>query len=185
MRFALDPALDVVLAARGGYGITRLLPRLDFAAIKAGRPLIAGYSDFTAFQSALLAKTGALTWAGPALGEDLGAEQPDDIMEACLDDMLSAVGEGAGWRLSRATAQALQSRKPGVWARDAVLWGGNLSMLAFLIFARPAGESASPSMSFTIFDRSRILPFLSTIPGFSRPAEPKRTSFMGFPFVWI
>ena len=49
---------------------------------------------------------------------------------------------------------------------------GSLSMLAFLILARPAGESASPSMSFTIFDRSRILPFLSRMPGFSLPAEP-------------
>ena len=58
---------------------------------------------------------------------------------------------------------------------------GSLSMLAFLILARPAGDSASPSMSFTTLDRSRILPFLSMIPGFSLPAAPKRTSFMGSP----
>src|SRR4051795_10768084 len=58
---------------------------------------------------------------------------------------------------------------------------GSLSRLAFLILARPAGDSASPLMSFTILDRSRILPFLSMIPGFSLPAAPKRTSFMGSP----
>src|SRR3954469_1179942 len=58
---------------------------------------------------------------------------------------------------------------------------GSLSRLAFLILARPAGDSASPSMSFTTLDRSRILPFLSMIPGFSLPAVPKRTSFMGSP----
>jgi len=56
-------------------------------------------SDFTAFQSALLAKTGAHSWAGPALGEDFGQEQPDDIMEACFDDMLSGQARG-GVRLS-------------------------------------------------------------------------------------
>ena len=44
-------------------------------------------------------------------------------------------------------------------------------MLAFLILARPAGDSASALMSFTTLDRSRILPFLSMIPGFSLPAE--------------
>src|SRR5258707_6074697 len=58
---------------------------------------------------------------------------------------------------------------------------GSLSMLAFLILLRPAGDSASPLMSFTTLDRSRILPFLSIIPGFSLPAVPKRTSFMGSP----
>ena len=49
---------------------------------------------------------------------------------------------------------------------------GSLSILAFLILARPAGDSASPSMSLTSFDRSRILPLLSMMPGFSRPAGP-------------
>ena len=82
-----------------------------------------GLSDFTAFQNALLAKTGAITWAGPALGEDFGAEQPDDIMEACFDDMVSGQGEGAGWQLSKACAAANEKRRPGVWAHDAVLLG--------------------------------------------------------------
>src|SRR4029079_2863239 len=58
---------------------------------------------------------------------------------------------------------------------------GSLSMLAFLILARPAGESASASMSWTTLERSRILPLLSMMPGFSLPAGPKRTSFMGGP----
>ena len=66
-------------------------------------------------------------------------------------------------------------------SRGLPLTSGSLSMLAFLILARPAGDSASASMSFTTFDRSRILPFLSMIPGFSLPAGPKRTSFMGAP----
>jgi muramoyltetrapeptide carboxypeptidase len=92
-----------------------------------------GLSDFTAFQSALLAKTGAHSWAGPALGEDFGQEQPDDIMEACFEDMLSGQGEGAGWRLSAACAKALFNKREGVWAQDAVLWGGNLSVLVSLL----------------------------------------------------
>ena len=126
---------DVAMISRGGYGLTRILPELPYKAlakaIDKGTQFV-GLSDFTAFQNALLAKTGAVTWAGPALGEDFGAEQPDDIMEACFDDMLSGQGEGAGWRLSAACVKA-QTKADGVWARDALLWGGNLTVLCSLL----------------------------------------------------
>ena len=127
---------DVAMISRGGYGLTRLLPALPYKAlaraVSQGTRWV-GLSDYTALQTALLARTGAVSWAGPALGEDFGAESPDDIMEACFDDMVSGQGEGAGWRLSTACTRALASRKPGVWARDAVLWGGNLSVLVSLL----------------------------------------------------
>jgi muramoyltetrapeptide carboxypeptidase len=82
---------DVALIARGGYGLTRILDALPYKAVaKAigkGTEFV-GCSDFTALQNALLAKTGAVTWSGPAVGEDFGAEAgPDDIMEACFDDL--------------------------------------------------------------------------------------------------
>jgi muramoyltetrapeptide carboxypeptidase len=126
---------DVAMISRGGYGLTRILPDLPYKAlakaIDKGTQFV-GLSDFTAFQNALLAKTRAVTWAGPALGEDFGAEQPDDIMEACFDDMLSGQGEGAGWRLSAACVKA-QTKTDGVWARNALLWGGNLTVLCSLL----------------------------------------------------
>ena len=127
---------DVALISRGGYGLTRILPQINYKAVAkaiAKGTQFVGLSDFTAFQNALLAKTGAISWAGPALGEDFGAEQPDDIMEACFDDMVSGQGEGAGWRLSTSCAKALDQRRSGVWANDAVLWGGNLTVLTSLL----------------------------------------------------
>ena len=133
---ATDSGADVALISRGGYGLTRILPSIKYKqvakAIAKGTQFV-GLSDFTAFQNALLAKTGAVTWAGPALGEDFGAEQPDDIMEACFDDMVSGQGEGAGWHFSTACATANAKRRPGVWAHDAVLWGGNLAVLVSLL----------------------------------------------------
>lgn len=126
---------DVAMISRGGYGLTRILPNMPYKAlakaIDKGTQFV-GLSDFTAFQNALLAKTDAITWAGPALGEDFGAEQPDDIMEACFEDMLSGQGEGAGWRMSAACVKA-QTKADGVWARDAQLWGGNLAVLCSLL----------------------------------------------------
>src|SRR5215472_17039288 len=55
---------------------------------------------------------------------------------------------------------------------------GSLPPAAFLILARPFGDRASPARSGTTFERSRIWPSASMIPGFSRPGRPKRRSFM-------
>ena len=51
----------------------------------------------------------------------------------CFDDVLRGQGEGAGWRMSTATAKAYVHRKPGTWAKDSILWGGNLSVLVSLL----------------------------------------------------
>ena len=135
---AASSGADVALISRGGYGLTRLLPGLPYKflakAIEQGTQFV-GLSDFTAFQNAMLARTGAITWAGPALGEDFGAKAPDDIMEACFDDLVSGQGEGTGWRLPAPGNKTVLTprRKNGVWARDAVLWGGNLSVLVSML----------------------------------------------------
>ena len=67
------------------------------------------------------------------VAKDFGQEQPDDIMEACFDDMVSGQGEGAGWQFSKACAVANEKRRTSVWAHDAVLWGGNLAVLVSLL----------------------------------------------------
>lgn len=121
---------DVALITRGGYGLTRLLPGIQYKAvaraIDKGTRFV-GLSDFTAFQSAVLAKTGAVTWSGPAVGEDFGVEgEPDDIMQACFEDLVSGQGEGTGWRLPAHEAGMASSAK-------GVLWGGNLAVLCSLV----------------------------------------------------
>jgi salicylate hydroxylase len=46
-----------------------------------------GHSDFTALQMGLLAKTKAISWAGPHAASDFGAADLDDITLACFEDM--------------------------------------------------------------------------------------------------
>ena len=125
---------DMALISRGGYGLTRILDAIPYKAVARAiehSTDFVGLSDFTAFQNALLAKTGAVTWAGPAVGEDFGVEgTPDDIMEACFDDLLHRQGEGTGWRMPARDAADIQSLR-GI--RDAVLWGGNLAVLTSLL----------------------------------------------------
>ena len=141
---------DVALITRGGYGLTRILPAVNYKAlaksIDKGCKFV-GQSDFTALQMALLAKTGAVTWAGPALGEDFGtADTPDDIMEACFDDLIGGQGEGAGWQLPKPSVYSALNATDSIAAgahkqastdsfivKNALLWGGNLAVLASLI----------------------------------------------------
>ncbi len=137
---------DVALISRGGYGLTRILPGINYKAVAkavAKGTQFVGLSDFTAFQTAVLAKTGAVTWAGPALGEDFGTEAaPDDIMEACFNDLITGQGEGAGWQLPKTAINSIAGGagvKGGIGAtdsfsiKDAMLWGGNLAMLSSLV----------------------------------------------------
>ena len=122
---------DIAMISRGGYGLTRFLTQLPYKAIaKAidkGTQFV-GLSDFTAFQLAVYAKTQRITWQGPALGEDFGSEgQPDDIMEACFEDLCLEQGEGTGWRLS------MDDIGNPVKVNHAVLWGGNLAVLTSMV----------------------------------------------------
>jgi muramoyltetrapeptide carboxypeptidase len=128
---AAESGADIALITRGGYGLTRLLPSIRYKAvakaIDRGMAFV-GYSDFTALQCAVLAETGRTTWSGPALGEDFGTEgEPDEIMQACFEDLASGQGEGAGWQLPKAEARARAFEAKGV------LWGGNLAMIASLV----------------------------------------------------
>ena len=123
---------DLAMISRGGYGLTRILADLPYAAlseaIESGTQFV-GLSDFTALQLALMAKTSAITWQGPCVLDDFGTEaEPDEIMQACLDDLLQAQGEGVGWRLPRGHAMQKDHEIHG-----AKLWGGNLSVLVSLL----------------------------------------------------
>lgn len=141
---------DLALITRGGYGLTRLLPRLPWRALAraAGKGTrFVGFSDFTALQLGLLARDPAITWAGPALCEGFGVANagdaaaqghgaagagPDEIMLACFDDLVHGVGEGTGWRLPASDLAALGGRS-GRLAHHACLWGGNLTLVNSLL----------------------------------------------------
>ena len=130
---------DVAMTTRGGYGLTRLLPAINYKAITKAIDkgmLFVGSSDYTAFQMAVFAKTGAVTWAGPTLCEDFGAAAgADDIMQACFDDLITGRGGGSGWQLPKPPVLegGLAVTTGAYTVKDAMLWGGNLAMLASLV----------------------------------------------------
>lgn len=122
-RVAADAEVDIALAIRGGYGWTRLLDQLDCEALARSGKRWLGHSDFTAFQLAMLARTGAITFAGPMAAYDFGAESPSEFTRQNCFGVL----DHASWEV----ACALDGPSP--IACTGTMWGGNLALVVHLI----------------------------------------------------
>jgi muramoyltetrapeptide carboxypeptidase len=60
-----DPEVAGILTVIGGCNSNELLPYLDWDLIAASPKVFCGYSDITAVQNAILARTGMVTYSGP------------------------------------------------------------------------------------------------------------------------
>ncbi len=121
-----DADCDIVMATRGGYGLTRYLHLLDFRKLaKAGKQWV-GLSDFTAFHLAMLARARAVTWAGPCLAAGFGAENFADIDLTTMETFTDTV-DGSLEALGFAT------RGNSGLEAEGILWGGNLAMVCALL----------------------------------------------------
>lgn len=120
---ACDPEIEVVMALRGQYGLTRLLPRIDFDTMAASGKIFVGFSDFTAFHMGLMAKTGAKSYAGPMLHPDFG---PAETVDFTLDNF---------WTCLAGPTHTINVKAAGNPAVEAsgTIWGGNLAMVMSLV----------------------------------------------------
>jgi muramoyltetrapeptide carboxypeptidase len=122
---------SIAMAVRGGYGLTRLLDRIDWPllarSVEAGTRWV-GLSDVTALHLGLLAHGGAASWAGPTASEDFGRSDEaggvDDVTAACFCEAMSGELEAVGFRT-----------EAGFDGLDCTgrLWGGNLTVLLSLL----------------------------------------------------
>lgn len=126
----------VLMASRGGYGLSRLLPNLDFATlavcINDNDHILSGHSDLTSLQLALL-KAGAQPHTllhGPMGCFDFGAEQGIDAQtlahfkRAVLEYRVDIQWQGPILGLN-AEGQTLEL--------DGPVWGGNLTLVCSLL----------------------------------------------------
>jgi len=65
-----DPRVRMIVAGRGGYGMTRILDRIDYRALRRDPKIIVGFSDVTALNCAVLARTGLTSFSGAMPGVD-------------------------------------------------------------------------------------------------------------------
>ncbi len=128
----------VVMAMRGGYGLHRLLPAIEWKsiakAIQNGLQ-ICGHSDFTSFQLGLLAKTGAVTLSGPMLNYDFGCLDGGGISIPPNEFMWQYFQSAVQERRLKCTVSAPQSflGKVATGSVNGLLWGGNLTVLNSLV----------------------------------------------------
>jgi muramoyltetrapeptide carboxypeptidase len=123
---------NIALAIRGGYGVSRLLPKIQWdrlaKAVDDGL-VIVGHSDLSSLQIGLFAKTGRVSHAGPMLSYDFG-RNPAELSQFTLHHFLEAV-------LRQRVDVKVQHHQQWLDASQAdyegTLWGGNLSILASLL----------------------------------------------------
>jgi len=120
---ALKQKHNLVMATRGGYGLSRLLPHIDWKAVADSGKTFVGLSDFTAFSLALLAQTGAESLSGPTAIADFGGKSVDDLTADLFGEAVRGELEVLGFESPEADA---------VDARG-ILWGGNLAMVTSLL----------------------------------------------------
>lgn len=123
------PLADIIIALRGGYGATRLLPLLDYDRLRQcfadQTAIIVGHSDFTAIQMALYARAGIKTFSGPMLTTNFSAQPVNQIMHQNFWQMLTR---------DRHLIDLPMIDPPIIDAEvEGTLWGGNLAIIASLI----------------------------------------------------
>ncbi|MGE8656555.1 MAG: LD-carboxypeptidase [Achromobacter sp.] len=120
---AIKQKLPIVMVTRGGYGMGRLLHAIDWKAMADSGKRFVGMSDFTAFNLALLAQTGAVSYTGATAVADFGGKKVDDLTEALFGEVMR--GELEILSFETQDADPVDCR--------GILWGGNLAMLTSLV----------------------------------------------------
>lgn len=119
-----DNSIDGIITIRGGYGIPRILPLLDFQMIRRHPKFFGGYSDVTALHTALNQLGGFCSYHMPMLGAWAGGL--DEYTLSFVRAMLFA-GRVDNYDDPK-DAPARRTLVPG--KAEGVLCGGNLSLLA-------------------------------------------------------
>lgn len=130
-----DPDVAAVMPARGGYGVTRILDRLNFAALAEHPKIVTGFSDITALHSAIHQATGLVTFHSPNPMDGLG--MPDGLSNLSARTFWRAVlaseydnasSPGYVVPLTDEELQKITTLSPSV-ARGAIV-GGNLALIS-------------------------------------------------------
>lgn len=129
MRFIRDPKIDCVMSVRGGYGVMRILPMLDFDVIRANPKVIIGYSDITALVNAVYKLSGMIAFHGPMATSGYDAYTTDSfkrtLMQAAPAGEFAESDEYSGSSFSDARASTIVPGKA-----TGRLVGGNLSLVS-------------------------------------------------------
>ncbi|GAB4245964.1 MAG: LD-carboxypeptidase [Deltaproteobacteria bacterium] len=119
------PEARAVMAARGGYGTTRILPRIDWRKAVRRRKVIVGFSDLTAVLSYLSTRLRFPCLHGPMAAADLALRFDPSALDAFARLASGKVSPREPW------GDPAERLRGG--AAEGVLAGGCLSVLTSLL----------------------------------------------------
>ncbi|MES1242453.1 MAG: LD-carboxypeptidase [Acidobacteriota bacterium] len=70
-RLVADPEIRAVFFTRGGYGVPRILPGIDWDLVGRHPRAYVGYSDLTPFLTSVVERLGLVSFHGPLVGGEL------------------------------------------------------------------------------------------------------------------
>jgi muramoyltetrapeptide carboxypeptidase len=125
------PDVDGIFAAKGGYGVMRMLGGIDWDLVRAAAPkFFCGFSDITALHAALEREAGLVTFHGP-MPAAFGAAEAYNAAELKAA-MASSMPLGTvPWPAEGEELPRPVAVRPGV--AEGALAGGNLSLLSALV----------------------------------------------------
>lgn len=136
------PEIKAIMCARGGYGLVRIIDRLNFKQFKKNPKWLIGFSDITALHCHINRNFGIAT-----LHSKMCNSFPDDwtkadaIQIATIQSIRQAItGESLGY-----SSPAVEQNRPG--KVEAELVGGNLSLIATLS-GTPSGLDTNGKILF-------------------------------------
>ena len=90
-----DPEVRCIMSTIGGNNSNSLLPYIDYEVLRKDPKIIIGYSDVTALLLAIYAKTGLVTFYGPALVASFGEFPPlvDETFQSFSDFLCPNVSQ--------------------------------------------------------------------------------------------
>ncbi|MEN0003122.1 MAG: LD-carboxypeptidase [Bacteroidota bacterium] len=118
-----------IWCVRGGYGCTRLLPKVDFKLIKKNPKIFIGYSDITALHHAIFTQTGLICFHGPVGASDFNAYTVEQLKAVLVEGRAPFTISLAAAGVSEEPVEAAAKTYIG-GAAAGQLAGGNLSLLS-------------------------------------------------------
>ena len=104
--------VQVLMAAIGGYNSNSILPYIDYEYLKKHPKIIIGYSDTTALLLGIYAKTGLITFYGPALASSFGEFPP--FVDWTFDNFKSVICDNL--------TVPYEYKMPAVWTDEFISW---------------------------------------------------------------
>ncbi len=124
--FFLNPRIKAIFTVRGGYGSHRILPYIDYHAVKQRPKILVGYSDITALHLALFSRTGLVTFSGPMVAVELAEGLHGETEEQFWGTLTSSKYKTA-LHHGRDRRASIKKKSNGR------IMGGNLSLITALI----------------------------------------------------